>query len=112
MIGKPQAGHIHMLGIAGAAMAPVAGMLRDRGFRVTGTDVNVYPPASTLLDSLGIKWSDGYRAENLRPTPDLGVVGNAISRGNPEVEQVLDDKIPYCSMPQILEDYFIPGHSS
>jgi UDP-N-acetylmuramate: L-alanyl-gamma-D-glutamyl-meso-diaminopimelate ligase len=112
MIGKPQAGHIHMLGIAGAAMAPVAGMLRDRGFHVTGTDVNVYAPASTLLDSLGIKWNDGYRAENLRPTPDLVVIGNALSRGNPEVEQILDDKIPYCSMPQILEDYFIPGHSS
>jgi UDP-N-acetylmuramate: L-alanyl-gamma-D-glutamyl-meso-diaminopimelate ligase len=112
MIGKPQAGHIHMLGIAGAAMAPVAGMLRDRGFRVTGTDVNVYPPASTLLDSLGIRWNDGYRAENLRPVPDLAVIGNALSRGNPEVEEILDQKIPYCSMPQILEDYFIPGHSS
>jgi UDP-N-acetylmuramate: L-alanyl-gamma-D-glutamyl-meso-diaminopimelate ligase len=112
MIGKPQAGHIHMLGIAGAAMAPVAGMLRDRGFRVTGTDVNVYPPASTLLDSLGIRWNDGYRVENLRPAPDLAVIGNAISRGNEEVEYILDEKIPYCSMPQILEDYFIPGHSS
>jgi UDP-N-acetylmuramate: L-alanyl-gamma-D-glutamyl-meso-diaminopimelate ligase len=112
MIGKPQAGHIHMLGIAGAAMAPVAGMLRDRGFRVTGTDVNVYPPASTLLGSLGIKWYDGYRPENLRPAPDLAVIGNALSRGNPEVEQILDERIPYCSMPQILEDYFIPGHSS
>ncbi|HTZ75728.1 MAG TPA: UDP-N-acetylmuramate:L-alanyl-gamma-D-glutamyl-meso-diaminopimelate ligase [Candidatus Aquilonibacter sp.] len=112
MIGRPQAGHIHLLGIAGAAMAPVAGMLRDRGFRVTGTDVNVYPPASTLLDSLGIKWNDGYREENLRPAPDLAVIGNAISRGNVELEYILDEKIPYCSMPQLLEEYFIPGHAS
>jgi UDP-N-acetylmuramate: L-alanyl-gamma-D-glutamyl-meso-diaminopimelate ligase len=112
MIGRPQAGHIHLLGIAGAAMAPVAGMLRDRGFRVTGTDVNVYPPASTLLDSLGIRWNDGYKPENLRPAPDLAVIGNAISRGNAELETILDEKIPYCSMPQLLEEYFIPGHSS
>jgi UDP-N-acetylmuramate: L-alanyl-gamma-D-glutamyl-meso-diaminopimelate ligase len=104
--------HIHMLGIAGAAMAPVAGMLRERGFRVTGSDVGVYPPASTLLDSLGIKWSDGYREENLRPAPDLAVVGNAISRGNAELEYILDEKIPYCSMPQVLEEHFIPGHHS
>src|SRR5579862_9013945 len=103
--------HIHMLGIAGAAMAPVAGMLSERGFRVTGSDVGVYPPASTLLDSLGIRWNDGYREENLKPAPDLAVIGNAISRGNPELERILDDKIPYRSMPQILEEYFLPGRS-
>jgi len=93
-------------------MAPVAGMLKERGFHVTGTDVNVYPPASTLLDTLGIQWNEGYRAENLKPAPDLAVIGNAISRGNPEVEHILDEKIPYCSMPQLLENYFIPGHTS
>ena len=104
--------HIHVLGIAGSAMAPVAGMLKERGFHVTGSDVNVYPPASTLLDSLGIRWNEGFRAENLQPAPDLCVVGNVIARGNPEIEHILDEKLPYCSMPQLLEQYFIPGHTS
>jgi UDP-N-acetylmuramate: L-alanyl-gamma-D-glutamyl-meso-diaminopimelate ligase len=109
---KSNASHIHLLGIAGSAMSPVAGMLNDRGFRVTGSDVNVYPPASTLLDSLGIRWNEGYSAENLKPAPDLAVIGNAISRGNSEVEYILDEKIPYCSMPQLLEDYFLPRKTS
>jgi UDP-N-acetylmuramate: L-alanyl-gamma-D-glutamyl-meso-diaminopimelate ligase len=104
--------HIHLLGIAGAAMAPVAGMLKERGYHVTGSDKGVYPPASSLLSSLGIPWNEGFSAENLAPAPDLAVIGNAISRGNPELETILDEKIPYCSMPQILERYFIPGHTS
>jgi UDP-N-acetylmuramate: L-alanyl-gamma-D-glutamyl-meso-diaminopimelate ligase len=107
---KPE--RVHVLGISGSAMAPVAGMLKERGFHVTGSDVNVYPPASTLLDSLGIPWNEGFRAENLQPTPDLAVVGNIVARGNPEIECILDEKIPYCSMPQLLEEYFIPGHTS
>jgi len=109
---KPPVVHIHLLGIGGAAMAPVAGMLAERGVRVTGSDAGVYPPASTLLRSLGIFWNDGYSEENLRPPPDLAVIGNAISRGNPELERILDEKIPYRSMPQILEEYFLPGRTS
>ena len=93
-------------------MAPVAGMLKESGFHVTGSDVNVYPPGSTLLDSLKIPWNEGFREENLKPAPDLCVVGNIIARGNPEIEYILDEKLPYCSMPQLLEQYFIPRHTS
>ena len=103
---------IHLLGIGGAAMAPVAGMLKERGYTVTGSDANVYPPASTLLSSLNIPWNEGFRAENLNPHPDLVVVGNAISRGNAELEAALDAKIPYWSMPQTIEELFLPGHTS
>jgi UDP-N-acetylmuramate: L-alanyl-gamma-D-glutamyl-meso-diaminopimelate ligase len=93
-------------------MAPLAGMLKERGYTVTGSDTNVYPPASTLLSSLHISWREGFRAENLRPQPDLIVVGNAISRGNAELEAALDAKIPYWSMPQVLQELFLPGHTS
>jgi len=102
---------VHLIGIGGAAMAPLAGMLVERGFVVTGSDTNAYPPASTLLASLGIAWQEGYREENLKPAPDCVVVGNAVSRGNPEVEFVLDEKIPYLSLPEVIRKIFLPGHS-
>jgi UDP-N-acetylmuramate: L-alanyl-gamma-D-glutamyl-meso-diaminopimelate ligase len=104
--------HFHLSGIGGAAMAPLAGMLAERGYRVTGSDAGVYPPASTLLESLGIKWSNGFSEENLSPAPDVVVLGNALSRGNPEVECVLERKIPYRSLPQVIEEYFLPGHDA
>lgn len=93
-------------------MAPLAGMLAESGYRVTGSDAGVYPPASTLLESLGIRWTNGFNAANLDPAPDIVVLGNALSRGNPEVEAVLDRKIPYRSLPQTLEEFFLPGHDS
>ena len=104
--------HIHLIGVGGSAMAPLAGMLKERGFRVTGSDAGVYPPASTLLSSLGIHWNESFQQAHLQPHPDLVVVGNVIARGNPELEYVLDEKIPCRSMPQILEEFFIPGHHS
>jgi UDP-N-acetylmuramate: L-alanyl-gamma-D-glutamyl-meso-diaminopimelate ligase len=104
--------HFHLSGIGGSAMTPLAGMLASSGHRVTGSDAGVYPPASTLLESLGIGWKNGFDAANLDPTPDIVVIGNALSRGNPEVEAVLDNKIPYRSLPQTLEEFFLPGHDS
>src|ERR1700735_3216003 len=104
--------HFHFSGIGGAAMAPLAGMLAQSGFRVTGSDAGVYPPASTLLDSLGIAYKHSFDAANLAPSPDLVVVGNIIARGNPELEEVLERKIPYRSMPEILEEVFLPGKHS
>jgi len=88
-------------------MASLAGMLAERGFRVTGSDSAAYPPMSDFLQSLGIPVAQPFAAENLKPRPDLVVVGNAISRGNLELEQVLDERIPFCSLPQVLHDEFL-----
>src|SRR5246500_4194135 len=104
--------HIHIIGIGGSAMAPLAGMLRESGYRVTGSDSGVYPPASTLLESLGISFYNQFDAAHLTPAPDLVTVGNIIARGNPELEEVLDRKIPYRSLPEMLEEVFLPGKHS
>jgi UDP-N-acetylmuramate: L-alanyl-gamma-D-glutamyl-meso-diaminopimelate ligase len=101
--------HIHLIGICGTAMASLAGMLQQRGFRVTGSDAAAYPPMSTFLASLSIPVAEPFAAENLMPPPDLVVVGNAISRGNVELEHVLDERIAFCSLPQILHDEFLVG---
>ncbi len=90
-------------------MASLAGMLRERGFRVTGSDAAAYPPMSTFLESLGIPVSQPFSESNLDPRPDLVVVGNALSRGNVELERVLDQRIPFCSLPQVLHDEFLVG---
>jgi UDP-N-acetylmuramate: L-alanyl-gamma-D-glutamyl-meso-diaminopimelate ligase len=104
---KPK--HIHLIGICGTAMASLAGMLQEREFRVTGSDAASYPPMSTFLESLGISVAQPFSEGNLDPHPDLVVVGNALSRGNVELERVLDERIPFCSMPQILHDEFLVG---
>lgn len=101
--------HIHLIGICGTAMAALAGMLEERGFRVTGSDSAAYPPMSDFLQSLGIPVAQPFKAENLSPAPDLVVVGNAISRGNVELEHVLDQRIPFCSLPELLHDEFLRG---
>src|SRR5580692_5223477 len=104
-----QGKHIHLIGICGTAMASLAGMLKQRGFRVTGSDAAAYPPMSDFLAELGILVAQPFDARNLEPRPDLVVVGNAISRGNPELEQLLDQRIPFCSLPQLLHDEFLRG---
>src|SRR5438477_2742768 len=101
--------HIHLIGICGTAMASLAGMLAEHGFRVTGSDAAAYPPMSDFLKSLGIPVLQPFAVHNLNPAPDLVVVGNAISRGNVELEQVLDQRIPFCSLPQLLHDEFLKG---
>lgn len=99
--------HYHLIGICGTAMASLAGMLQASGHRVTGSDQNVYPPMSTQLESLGIEILNGYRAENADIGADCVVVGNAISRGNPELEEVLKRKIVYRSQAEIVKELFI-----
>jgi UDP-N-acetylmuramate: L-alanyl-gamma-D-glutamyl-meso-diaminopimelate ligase len=101
--------HIHLIGICGTAMASLAGMLAERGFQVTGSDAAAYPPMSDFLQSLGIPVAQPFATENLNPLPDLVVIGNAISRGNVELEHVLDQRIPFCSLPQLLHDEFLRG---
>jgi UDP-N-acetylmuramate: L-alanyl-gamma-D-glutamyl-meso-diaminopimelate ligase len=101
--------HIHLIGICGTAMASLAGMLKERGFRVTGSDAAAYPPMSDFLTQIGIPVAQPFDARNLEPAPDLVVVGNAISRGNVELEHILDRRIPFCSLPQILHDEFLRG---
>jgi UDP-N-acetylmuramate: L-alanyl-gamma-D-glutamyl-meso-diaminopimelate ligase len=101
--------HYHLIGIAGTAMASVAGLLKAAGHTVTGSDENVYPPMSTQLEAQEIEYHVGYRAENLEPAPDVVVVGNAISRGNAELEEVLNRRMYYTSAAAVLKDEFIRG---
>jgi UDP-N-acetylmuramate: L-alanyl-gamma-D-glutamyl-meso-diaminopimelate ligase len=101
--------HIHLIGICGTAMASLAGMLRERGFHVTGSDAAAYPPMSDFLAELGIPVAQPFAEINLQPPPDVVIVGNAISRGNVELEYVLDRRIPFQSLPQVLHDEFLAG---
>ncbi|MBA3769669.1 MAG: UDP-N-acetylmuramate:L-alanyl-gamma-D-glutamyl-meso-diaminopimelate ligase [Blastocatellia bacterium] len=101
--------HFHLIGICGTAMASLAGMLNARGHRVTGSDSNVYPPMSTQLEALGIKSIDGYKKENAHSGADVFVVGNAISRGNAELEEVLARKLNYRSLAEVVKEEFLRG---
>ncbi|HTV01464.1 MAG TPA: Mur ligase domain-containing protein, partial [Luteitalea sp.] len=99
--------HIHLIGVAGTAMATLAAMLQRRGHRVTGSDAAVYPPMSDFLQVEGIAYVSGYAAANVDAGADLVVVGNAISRGNPELEVVLARRQRYCSLPERIRDEFL-----
>ncbi|MEN9575223.1 MAG: hypothetical protein RL514_3078 [Verrucomicrobiota bacterium] len=103
---------VHFVGICGTAMASTAAAMQARGFRVTGSDTNVYPPMSTFLAEQKVEVISGYDERNLASKPDLVVIGNALSRGNPEVEAVLDRKLRYCSLPELLKEFFIRGKRS
>ena len=104
--------HYHLIGICGTAMASLAGMLQARGHKVTGSDQNVYPPMSMQLEELGIEIISGYKAENAEVGADCVIVGNAVSRGNPELEEVLRRKIFYRSQAEVVKEEFIRGRRS
>ena len=104
--------HYHLIGICGTAMASLAGMLQARGHHVTGSDLNVYPPMSTMLQQLGINVFEGFKREHLTPAPDCVIVGNAIPRGNPEVEETLRRKLLYRSQAEVVKEEFIRGRHS
>jgi UDP-N-acetylmuramate: L-alanyl-gamma-D-glutamyl-meso-diaminopimelate ligase len=106
---KSERQHFHFLGICGTAMGSVAAALSERGFTVTGSDENVYPPMSTFLANRGITLHEGYRAENIPADADVVVIGNAMKRGNPEVEAVLNRKLFYTSLPEVLRNHFLRG---
>jgi len=104
--------HIHLIAICGTAMGTLAGMLKEKGYTVTGSDENVYPPMSEMLAKWGIPILKGFRPENIKPRPDLVIVGNAVSKTNPEVTAMLGAGIPYLSLPQALGRYFLEGKRS
>lgn len=103
---------IYLVAICGTGMTALAGMLKEQGYEVRGSDQNVYPPMSTFLEKMDIPVFDGYDESHLSPPPDLVVIGNSMSRGNPEVEAVLENKLPYISLPMALSEFFICGHYS
>jgi UDP-N-acetylmuramate: L-alanyl-gamma-D-glutamyl-meso-diaminopimelate ligase len=101
---------IYLIGICGTAMASLAGLLKEKGYEVVGSDANVYPPMSDQLRELGIVLYSGYRVENLnQAAPDLVIPGNAIPRGNPELEELLNSGMPYYSMAEAVKEFFIRG---
>ena len=105
-------GHIHLMGICGTAMASLAGILKHQGYKITGSDQNVYPPMSTQLESLGIDIMQGYVRENLEPRPDLVIVGNVISKHFDEAQALLESDIPYTSLPKAMGQFAISDKNS
>jgi len=103
---------IHLLGVCGTGMSALAGLLKEKRYTITGSDENFYPPISELLQRLDIKLLKGYKPENIPSDVDLVIIGNVISRGNPEVEYVLNKNIPFISMPEALYDFFIKKNIS
>ncbi len=103
---------VHLSAVAGTAMASLAGLLREKGHEVSGSDQDIYPPMSTQLEKLGIAVRTPYRESNVPEDAELVVIGNALSRGNPEVEVVLDRRQPMTSMPALLASEFLNGRSS
>jgi len=103
---------IHFVGVCGTAMASVAALCRELGFAVTGSDENIYPPMSTFLEAHGIRIMPGHAESNLDHHPDLIVIGNAMKRGNPEIERALDERLNICSLPELVRDRFLSGKHS
>ena len=101
--------HFHFTGICGTAMGAVAAAMKQRGFTVTGSDANVYPPMSDFLRGQGITLTEGYAEENIPADTDVVIIGNAISRGNPEAEAALDRKLLYHSLPEVMKEFFLRG---
>ena len=104
--------HVHLMGICGTAMASLAGLLKDKGYKVTGSDSNPYPPMSTQLESLGIKIQKPYSKNNLNPKPDFVIVGNVISASNEEAQEMVRLGVPYCSLPQAMGEFIIDERTS
>ena len=108
----PQHAHIHLMGICGVGMSSLAGMLKEKGYTVTGSDQNIYPPISTFLERLSIPVKKGYSHSNLHPLPDLVIVGNVITKDNPEAGELLRLRVSYLSMPQALKKFAIDKKKS
>jgi len=108
----PSGSHIHLIAICGVGMASLAGLLQSKGYRITGSDQNIYPPMSTYLQEIGIDILAGFSPEHLSDRPDLVIIGNAVSRNNAEAEAVVNQGIPYISFPQGLGKFLIGSRQS
>ena len=103
---------VHIIGVCGTLMGSLAVAMKDRGFEVSGSDTHVYPPMAPFLEQNGVSIIDGYSADTISDDIDLVIVGNAIGRGNPELEEVLNRKMLYASTPEVLKQFFLHGKSN